>query len=257
MVQDGAPDHTMFFRLLQMLADLLFPWRCLRCGREGVLLCAPCAAQLPRTLTRWCPACAMVVDETHRHGDDSCDAYWALVPYHERWVERAVQQMKYAGGVPLARLFGTLIAARVGREVPRSAIVTYVPLHRKRRRERGYDQAAELARAFARSAARTSCTLLKKTRATTTQATLAGDARRSNLRNAFRTCATQTPFAIEGKTVILMDDVVTTGTTLQEASLALRSAGVARIIAVTFAYTAPEHNRTALRVPTIETSVDR
>jgi ComF family protein len=123
---------------------------------------------------------------------------------------------------------GTAFAHR-----PRPDLVSPVPLHPVRRRERGYDQAAHLARAFARRAGAPCVNALARTRRTKQQARLGARARAENLAGAFR--ATDAAL-VRGRTVALVDDVATTGATLAAGAHALRSAGAQRVVAWTIAY---------------------
>jgi ComF family protein len=108
----------------------------------------------------------------------------------------------------------------------RPDLVVPVPLHRLRRRERGYDQAALLAAQFAARAGAPLVGALGRTRATRQQARLPAAARRVNLAAAF---AVREPGVVRGRTVALVDDVVTTGATADAAAAALAAAGARRI----------------------------
>jgi ComF family protein len=115
----------------------------------------------------------------------------------------------------------------------RPDLLVPVPLHPVRRRERGYDQAARLARAFARRAGTPEALVLARTRATRQQARLGARERALNVRGAFRVL---TPALVRGRHVALVDDVVTTGATIAAAADALRTAGARRVDAWTIAF---------------------
>ena len=116
------------------------------------------------------------------------------------------------------------------RDVQADAI-THVPLHRRRLRERGYDQSALLARSIARVGTRRhDHRALKRIRPTAQQASLHAEARRSNVAGAFESTRSW-----NGETIILVDDVSTTGATLDAAASALRKAGAGSVIGLVFA----------------------
>jgi len=112
-------------------------------------------------------------------------------------------------------------------------LIVPVPLHPVRRRERGYDQAARLARAFAAHAGAPDVPALARTRATRQQARLGAKARAANVRGAFTVAR---PALVRGRSIALVDDVATTGATLLAAAEALRGAGARRVDAWTIAF---------------------
>jgi ComF family protein len=141
----------------------------------------------------------------------------------------AVHALKFQNHHAIAPMMARLMASRV--EAVRADVVIPVPLHPSRRRERGYDQAALLARHLARSLSLPARTdVLRRVRKTRQQTTLDGIERRENVRGAFAVVA---PLA--GERVLLVDDVYTTGSTMEEAAHALHEAGSGSITAVVFA----------------------
>jgi ComF family protein len=117
-------------------------------------------------------------------------------------------------------------------------VITWVPLSRKRKRTRGYDQARLLAEALAAGSSIPCSGLLVKQREAAPQSGSGGrEERKANIRDAYRT---KNEIDIRGKTVLLVDDIVTTGATLEECAAVLSSAGAACIKAVTIARTEKE-----------------
>ncbi len=150
-------------------------------------------------------------------------------------LKEIIHQFKYGShrslAKPLARLLFSVYLANI--ESLRAAIVVPVPLHRSRQRERGFNQARELARYFCRLAQIPLYSdLLQRARATQIQAGLSRRERRINLRGAF---AVSKRDAVKDKSVLLIDDVFTTGATLNECARILKSEGATRINVLTLA----------------------
>lgn len=205
--------------------EFVLPQRCAGCGVPASaerLLCDACRARIPRLTSTLCARC--LVDEHEpvgcgRHRGFRVSAAWV---YDER-AAAIVQALKYGERPGLASALGPALAAALPADLPRSDLVLDVPLHAARERERGYNQAARLADALA-LATRTPRLerAVERVRATPAQARLGARERRENLAGAFRV---RRPGALEGRRVLLVDDVITTGATLEGCLTALRSAG--------------------------------
>lgn len=185
------------------------------------MLCDECMIRLPRLTHPLCARCLRAGDSPAgcvRHPKDRVHAAWV---YDER-VAALVHEFKFGGRPGIA---GTIAAAVAGtlRDGPHPALVVAVPLHAARRRERGYDQAAVLACALARELAVPWVDgVLARVRATTAQSALGAEARRRNPVGAFRLVE---PTWVRGREVLVVDDVLTTGATMQEAMAVLRRGG--------------------------------
>lgn len=220
------------------LTELLFPTRCAGCGRyEGRQLCASCLSSLPLirrpvclrcgkpTLheVEWCLLCRGRV----RHLDSTC----ALAKYEEP-LRSIIHKLKYGNGWRLARPLGFMAAARLAPLLSDGEpMVTFVPMHARKRRAKGYDHAEVLGRAVAAALGLPFAALLERTRATSPQASLDHRRRRGNVRGAFRVSR-----GIEGGgEFVIVDDVMTTGCTLAECARVLKRAGAGRVIACVLA----------------------
>lgn len=217
----------MAFRPLRRLRALL-EQDCILCAAPSgdAPFCAGCALDLP-PLGEACPRCAGpgpggAVCGRCLADPPSFDATVALWRYGFP-VDRLVLALKYGGRLPLARAFGAALAARVaGRQV--DAVVP-MPLAPPRLRERGFNQAMEIARALARETGATVASdRVVRVRDTPPQADLPRDARVANVRGAFA-CAG----AVAGESLALLDDVMTTGASLEELAATLKRAGAARV----------------------------
>lgn len=165
----------------------------------------------------------------------------ALLPYAHPLVAASVKEAKYHGNGRAQEMLGLALAAYLEELVAendafeaRTFVLVPVPLSPARLKERGYNQAERIAAAALRKLGipgTPSAHLLRRVRDTFPQTTLPGKARRENVRDAFAASG-----ADPAHTYIVVDDVVTTGATLSEASAALRQAGASRIIAVALAH---------------------
>jgi ComF family protein len=140
-----------------------------------------------------------------------------------------VHALKYDGRRSLARPLADLMRQRGADVIAGGEVVVPVPLHHSRLRERGFNQAADLARHLGLPV----LSALRRVRATATQTSLPAAQRHRNVRQAF--VATRRVHAIRNSRVILVDDVCTTGATLEACARALKEAGVAHVAALTAA----------------------
>ncbi|HKB92977.1 MAG TPA: double zinc ribbon domain-containing protein [Gaiellaceae bacterium] len=216
------------------MLDVLLPRRCLVCGAGGALLCGGCRSGLPRLEPPLCDLCGAPVAWPVRR---CCECGGrriafavarAAVPYDDA-VRRLVAGWKERGLRRLAEEAAALVAERIER--PDAARVTFVPADRARRLERGHHPAEQLARTLAERWRLPAEALLRRTRTAPRQRGLTLRERRRNAAGAFSAAQGI------GGTVVLVDDVYTTGATASAAAAALRAAGAARVEVVTFART--------------------
>jgi ComF family protein len=206
------------------LEEFLMPIRCPSCG--GALpadraLCDPCAAGIPRVGEPLCVRCLAAGREPPGCGREPGYRAFAAWVYEER-AAIAVHALKYHGRPRLAGMLGHAIANALP-SAYRPDLVLEVPLHPVRRRERGYDQAALLADAAARCLGSPRVAHgLRRRRPTRPQARLGPAARRANLAGAIGVVE---PRALEGRMVLVVDDVITTGSTMEACLRALEECG--------------------------------
>lgn len=219
-------------RLAGALASLRskLPGRCVLClaraARRG--LCDGCRADLPQLPIESCPVCALPSPTGSVCGacsanPPSFDAVLAATPYAFP-IDTLVSALKYGDRLALAPVLGGLLADRVGNDQLPDAIVP-MPLAAQRLRTRGFNQALEIAGAFPRRwLDRVDPGALERRRDTMPQASLPLDERGANVRDAFHAHR-----RYDGLDVVIVDDVMTTGSTLHEAAAALKRAGAARV----------------------------
>ena len=217
--------------ILAAAADALLPQDCLLCGAQDAagLLCESCAAELPwlpRLPAALCPVCAETAPggaicgqciRSPPHFDATFAAFRYAFP-----IDKLVHALKYGHRLAIAGFF-----AQALRNVPAPVadLIVPLPLSAQRLAERGFNQSIEIARPVARTLGLPllldGCT---RPIDTTPQAMLPWKARRDNVRHAFE-CAVD----LTGKSVIVVDDVMTTGSTLDEFARTLKAHGAAQI----------------------------
>ncbi|MDR2164507.1 MAG: ComF family protein [Zoogloeaceae bacterium] len=233
------PGKSILARIAARVTCALLPPVCLLCGASGghLPVCPGCRADLPRLPASACPFCL----EPTPHGA-CCGACLRHPPHFDRLttlypyafpVDRLVLAFKYQAQFALARWWAEELGARLDAAAAEADMVAPVPLHPARLAERGYNQAHVLARHLARELGLPlDAACLVKHRATPPQSASNRKTRRQNLKNAFTVVGD-----VDGRRVLLVDDVFTTGATLDEAARCLKQRGAATVLAVTVART--------------------
>jgi ComF family protein len=213
--------------------DLLFPPACALCGRHGALLCASCGAEVTPAGGPRCPGCWAPSPRRCRHCRAQPPAFASLRSAYvlQGGARRLAHELKYEGLTSLAETMADLMHERLPADD--ADVVTAVPLHPRRERLRGYNQAARIARRLADLRALPyDGRCVRRVRDTAPLATGMGrDERRAIMHDAFRAV----PGRVEGKRVLLVDDTATTGATLDACARALLDAGAAGVRCVTWA----------------------
>ncbi|HET6603743.1 MAG TPA: ComF family protein [Xanthomonadaceae bacterium] len=233
--------------LLQRLGRVLLPPRCLVCADPGAGrrdLCAACLEAWP-WLGPACARCALPMPEPVAacgaclRRSPAFAATSAAFVYAEP-VAGLLHRFKFGHDLAAGRLLADLAAPRLAGADPPDALLA-VPLHRTRLAERGYNQAWELARAFARALGipLLPAGTLQRTRCTTAQTELGLAARRRNVHGAF----VLAQGAVLPRHLALVDDTMTTGATVSECARVLRRAGVGRVQAWVLARVPPPAQR--------------
>lgn len=234
---------------LRRLAELILPSPCVLCGQIGdELVCGPCHSQFFHTHERRCRQCAlpMIGSDT----DQRCGECVKNPPAFDHTIvacnytaplDQMVLALKFGHRLPIAKVFSeALLHSVLGmQQIPLPELLTIVPLGQLRLRERGFNQAAEIAKPLAkRLGIHLDLHLLHRHRETAQQSSLHPDERHQNMRNAF----TLAPHALEcvrGKHIAVIDDVMTTGTTLNEIAKLLKRFGAVKVTNYVFARTLP------------------
>lgn len=234
----------MLTRTFRSIANHVFGGTCVLCrgaaelSRGEALLCKACDAELPRLGGSLCPRCALASSGQALCGrclsrPPAYDATLAALEYRFP-TDVLVHALKFRGELSLAALLGRLLGEYVA-AAERVDCVLPVPLSAARLRSRGYNQALEIARHAARaSGAALDTRVCERSRDTAPQSELRWMDRAKNVRGAFRCTA-----SLRGTSVAVVDDVMTTGATLDEMAAALKAAGATRVVNWVVARTFP------------------
>lgn len=207
--------------------DLLFPPRCVFCRRF-----------LKSSREHVCADCLKTLPYTNEDDEKTGDFFTLCVAplYYEGNVREAILRYKFHEAVGYAQPFGRLVAERVGKALEgRYDLISWVPLSKKRLKERGYDQSMLLACAVALELDDVAVSTLEKHIHVEKQSRMgSAEKRRANISGAYRVVD---PELIRGKRILLIDDIVTTGATLSECARTLLTAGAAEVLCAAVART--------------------
>lgn len=220
-----------------MILDLLYPRRCPICDRvtgRKDSVCAECENRVRKVSEPSCKKCGKPIQDSRREYCFDCEkkkhffvqgkALWV----YEKKVKESVYRFKYQNKREYGRIYAKEIAEKYGEWIRSKGIqaIVPVPLHKNRRRQRGYNQAEILARELGRCLkipVRTD--ILFRVRDTNPQKTLSDTERKNNLKKAFKS----TGSIVQLDHILIVDDIYTTGSTLDAAALALLDAGVKEV----------------------------
>jgi competence protein ComFC len=233
-------------RLWSAAGTLCFPPHCTGCRADterGVHVCAKCAETAEHIVAPYCQRCSNPFDGAitdaftcSNCADREVHFLCAVAPYKSRGIVReCIHDFKYNKALhlstPLAAWLAESLADPRIASRPVDAFIP-VPLHHVRFREREFNQAEELARLLSKQTGTPMWNALKRIRYTTTQTKLDRSERMENLRGAFRVRHTR---RVKGRHLILVDDVFTTGSTVEECSRVLLRAGATSVRVITVA----------------------
>ena len=217
-------------KLKGMALELLFPSWCVGCGKEGSFICGSCLNSLTEIKPPLCPVCGLPQTTAalcSRCNNREMEIDGIRAPFAFDGVMReAIHQLKYQNLRAIAAQLGQLLYEFLTANPVPGEVLVPVPLHKKRLRERGYNQSQLLAEELGKLTNLPVADYLSRERHSLPQArTSSADERRANVAGAF-SCISQ---GLENKTVILIDDVSTSGATLDACAAALKAAGAVSV----------------------------
>ena len=223
--------------LKRVALDLLFPPRCIGCGREGKYICDSCCEELPLISPPVCIKCGRPLTDRNTcpgciEGPVVIDGIRAPLLFHGI-IREAIHEFKYRNLKAAAPLLADFLHDYLlGNPIPGDVLVP-VPIHRKRQRERGYNQSSLIARELSRKNGLPiikDC-LIRRINTPPQVRTTSASERRKNIADAFA-CVNE---RLKGRQVILVDDVSTSGATLNTCAEVLKASGAASVWGLTIA----------------------
>lgn len=219
-------------RIFDFFLEIFFPQKCIVCGREGAWFCQNCEKAILFIKSPTCPSCKALTPKGQFC--QRCRPHTSLtgimvVAYYETPLKEVIHAYKYKSVEALADPLANLFIHHLQRFAPPSnnLVVVPVPLHPSRLRHRGFNQAELLAQRVAQTFGFDYApTALVRTRSTLSQVELSSKARFKNVMDAF--CCPH-PSIVKGKSVLLIDDVCTTGATLEACASELKKAKARQI----------------------------
>ncbi|MRR29981.1 ComF family protein [bacterium] len=223
--------------LLWQMVDWVYPPRCAACGKWGERWCNACQQKVKViTTTDLCPLCGIPQAQAELCAE--CTTYLPVYTALRSWgtyegtLRTAIHRLKYHSDIGLSEDLAKPLIGLLRDLSWQIDMITAVPLSGKRKRERGYNQAALLARWIGLSEGLPfHPNMIRRSRDTSSQVGLHAHQRRQNVAGAFNATSAQAV----GKSILVIDDVATTGATMQACALALSNAGASRIYGLTLA----------------------
>lgn len=231
-----------FGTVLKHIENLLFPSICQGCGEVGTYLCDKCAGIFIQVRQlQQCHICKKRVFKGLVHKkckkETSLDGVFITAEY-SKFIENYIGDIKYEFyfamiGDLVRVMVDALANNEVFLEVVKDSIITFVPLHSMRKRWRGFNQAEEIARRVAKNWSINCVKLVKRVRRTKSQVGLGRRKRLANLRDALKVL--DSVKQVDDKGVIVIDDVMTSGATLEECAIVLKESGIQKVYGLVFA----------------------
>jgi len=221
---------------LKSIWDIIFPKRCINCKKEGSFLCEDCLSLIPINPFEYC-LCEKL---EKRNKCENCknrylDKILSATDFNNKIIREAIHKFKYSFieelSIPLSFIILNHLQ-NIDCQIDNSFVVIPVPMHDKKKRRRGFNQSEEIAKLISEATSLPFSTTLVKTKETKPQMELNKAERIENIKNCF---AIKNKKEIENKTIILLDDVYTTGTTMEQCAKVLKENGAKEVWGLTIA----------------------
>ncbi len=212
-----------------IIIETIFPKTCLSCGKIGDFFCQQCQAKIRKIELPLCPFCRRISAQGHSclkcRQKKALNGATVYGYYQSQPLKLAIKALKYGNIFGLSEYLAKILIEKIEKDNLQFDIITSVPISKKRLRERGYNQTELLGRVIAEYFKKPFFMGLIKAKDTLPQVGLKRTERLYNLKNSFVVTAGD----IKDKKVLLIDDVLTTGATLNEVAKVLKKAGARQV----------------------------
>ena len=232
-------------KIIGLAGNAFFPKKCIVCGKEGELLCQDCLSLVDIFDSQFCPFCKRPrkvygkAGKCLEHRNKKLDGLFAATSYQDKVVNKAIKMFKYNPFLkglakPLAYLIVTHLSLTENKDIlsRKKSVFTPIPLHPSRKRWRGFNQSEEIAKELSSFFNIPLTCALKKIKKGKNQVNLSAEERKKNVKDSFSLDRKE---KIKEKTVFLVDDIFTTGATMEEAAKILKSAGAKEVWGIAIA----------------------
>ncbi|OIO46422.1 MAG: hypothetical protein AUJ28_02615 [Parcubacteria group bacterium CG1_02_37_51] len=226
------------YKIIKAILDFIFPTQCLNCQTPGQYLCPTCLAQVKLRCQRQCPLCNQEQQDTaicqNCRSQTRLDNIIICADYENEILQNTIHAFKYNNVKSLSAPLAQLMIRTYQLTTPlANPLIIPTPLHRKRELERGFNQSELLAKVFAQKFnCQINTKILYRQKNNSHQADLNKKERLVNIKDCF---VIKDAEQIKNKNIILIDDVITTGATLNEQAKLLQAAGAKKIWAIVLA----------------------
>ncbi len=227
-------------KICTFIIDIIFPIACISCGKDDIWFCPECFGKINFMKHQRCPVCNIISDNGKTCPSCKNQTYLSGISisahYKDDLLQKIIHAFKYKYVKDLSKTLGSFLIKTVPENFisnSKNCFLVPVPLHKKRERERGFNQALLLAQIVAhKTGIQIQSDLLKRTRHTKSQMKLEAEERKTNVSDAFEVISN---LDLRGKTAILIDDVCTTGATLEECAKVLKANNIKSVWAIVLA----------------------
>jgi len=225
-------------KAIKLFTDIIFPIECVGCGQANEFLCSPCVSKIKIFPVQTCHYCRK--PQAFGKTCDQCsnknrlDGLFILGPYDQPILKEAIHSWKHERVKEIGNILGLWLANRLAHSFFReNSIITHIPLRRQRQFDRGFNQSEQLSLILAGKFQIPIKSLLIKIKDTEPQSSLNREKRLLNIRGVF---APAKDAKLSGENIILIDDITTTGATMEEVCRVIKKAGAKSVWGIALAH---------------------
>ena len=228
----------LFNKAVKFFVDLIFPIECVGCGQANEFLCSPCVSKIKIFPVRTCHYCRK--PQAFGKTCDQCsnknrlDGLFILGPYNQPILKEAIHAWKHERVKEIGNILGLRLADQLAHSFfQENFIIAHIPLRKPRQFDRGFNQSEQLSLILAQKFQIPAKSLLIKIKDTEPQSSLNREKRLLNIRGVF---APAKDAKLSGENIILIDDITTTGATMEEACRVIKKAGAKSVWGIALAH---------------------